>query len=67
KQDGFARALGLENSILTERETWDFDVLKKTIAERIDKRLNLKDRFQRPSVSMERFGSWVQDKFSISG
>lgn len=64
KQDGFARALGQERYILTERETWDMDLLLSRVDERIDQPLNLSEKFERPSISMQRFGRWLNEKFS---
>jgi polysaccharide pyruvyl transferase WcaK-like protein len=65
KQDGFARVLGQERYILTEKETWDEEVLWQRISERVDQRLNLSEKFERPSVSMNRFGKWLQDRFDL--
>lgn len=65
KQDGFARPLGLENSILTEPETWDFDCVMDRIRQNLDAKLGLQDKFPRPSVSMQRFGKWLQEKFGL--
>lgn len=59
KQDGFARPLGLSDFILTETETWQFEVLCERYQTALNSQLNLRDRFQRPSKSMEMFGDWL--------
>jgi polysaccharide pyruvyl transferase WcaK-like protein len=65
KQDGFARVLGLEDFILTEKETWDMDLLLDKIKAARNLQLDLEDKFQRPSVSMQHFGEWLTSKTSI--
>lgn len=60
KQDGFARAVGLEDFILTEKETWDMPVVKSKIKNAMELKLDIADKFQRPSVSMQHFGSWIR-------
>jgi polysaccharide pyruvyl transferase WcaK-like protein len=60
KQDGFARAVGLEDFILTEKETWDMSVVKSRIKNALELKLDIADRFPRPSISMQHFGSWIR-------
>lgn len=59
KQDGFARQLGLENFILTEKETWDMDAVLDRVSKASRLTLDLEQRFQRPSASMEMFRKWL--------
>jgi polysaccharide pyruvyl transferase WcaK-like protein len=59
KQDGFARALGLEKFILTEKETWNMQVILKKIDDATTLNLELEDKFVQPSVSMRHFGEWI--------
>lgn len=59
KQDGFARALGLEDFILTEKETWDMGIVLNRTQQAIALSLELDQRFQRPSESMELFHEWL--------
>lgn len=61
KQDGFARPLGLSDFILTEKETWDFEFTTSRLREAISQELDLRLRFQFPSVSMQRFGAWLEN------
>jgi polysaccharide pyruvyl transferase WcaK-like protein len=65
KQDGFARVLGLQDFILTEKETWDMDLLIDKVKTARQLELDLEDKFQRPSVSMQHFGEWLTSKTSI--
>jgi len=60
KQDGFARPHGLADFILTEKETWDLDVVKSRIAQALDLNLTIEQSLPRPSASMRVFGEWVQ-------
>lgn len=60
KQDGFARVLGLQDFILTEKETWDMEYLLDKVREAQKLQLDLEDKFQRPSVSMQHFGEWLK-------
>ena len=60
KQDGFARAIGLEDFILTEKETWDMSVIKSKVKDALELKLELDKKFQRPSVSMQHFGEWMR-------
>lgn len=60
KQDGFARAIGLEDFILTEKETWDMSVIKYRIKKALELKLELDGKFSRPSVSMQHFGEWIR-------
>ena len=59
KQDGFARAISLEDFILTEKETWDISVIKFKVKKAIELKSELDRKFQRPSVSMQHFGEWI--------
>ncbi|MFB2816379.1 polysaccharide pyruvyl transferase family protein [Umezakia ovalisporum] len=63
KQDGFARVLGLEDFILTEKETWDMSIVLSKVQASFDLQLDLETKFQRPSVSMQHFGEWLQSLF----
>ncbi len=65
KQDGFARPLGLADFILTEKETWDRNRVLEQVKEALHTRLSLTHLFQRPSVSMTRFGSWLTDDLQL--
>ena len=60
KQDGFARAIGLEDFILTEKETWDMSVIESKIKKALGLKLELGEKFPRPSVSMQHFGEWIR-------
>ena len=60
KQDGFARAVGLEDFILTEKETWDMSVIEHRIKNALELKLELDGKFSRPSVSMQHFGEWIR-------
>ena len=59
KQDGFARAISLEDFILTEKETWDMSIIKYKVKDALELKLELDKKFQRPSVSMQHFGEWM--------
>jgi polysaccharide pyruvyl transferase WcaK-like protein len=59
KQDGFARQLGLENFILTEKETWDMDAVLDRVKQARSLSLDMAQRFQPPSASMELFRQWL--------
>lgn len=59
KQDGFARPLRLEDFILTEKETWDMDAILDRVSKASCLTLDLEQRFQRPSASMEMFRKWL--------
>ncbi len=65
KQDGFARPLGLTDFILTERETWQGETVLERVERALGARPSLADRFQRPSVSMTRFGRWLAQDLRI--
>ncbi len=65
KQDGFARPLGLSDFILTEKETWDRDCLMSRVKQAMGTHLSLAHLFQRPSVSMARFGTWLTDDLQL--
>jgi len=60
KQDGFARPVGLEDFILTEKETWDLGVVKSKIASALERKIVIDGFFPRPTESMELFGEWVR-------
>lgn len=60
KQDGFARALGFEDFILTERETWNEASLWSLYLRAKQLRLDLEHKFTRPSASMRRFAEWLE-------
>jgi polysaccharide pyruvyl transferase WcaK-like protein len=59
KQDGFARAIGLQDFILTEKETWDMLIVKSKVEKAMELKLDLDNKFQRPSASMRHFGKWM--------
>lgn len=59
KQDGFARPLGLEDCILTEKEVWDWPILKQKIDKAFSMQIDTSMNFPRPSISMQRFGDWL--------
>ncbi|MCB1785185.1 MAG: polysaccharide pyruvyl transferase family protein [Gammaproteobacteria bacterium] len=59
KQDGFARALALEEFVLTENETWNMDVLFDRIGRATRLNLEVGQRCGRPTPSMALFGEWV--------
>jgi polysaccharide pyruvyl transferase WcaK-like protein len=59
KQDGFARQLGLENFILTEKEIWDMDAVLDRVKQARSLSLDMARRFQPPSASMELFRQWL--------
>ena len=59
KQDGFARTLGMENFILTEKETFDLPIVLSRINDALKTHLNISDKFKRTSLSMEIFGEWI--------
>ncbi|MDZ7685336.1 MAG: polysaccharide pyruvyl transferase family protein [Gammaproteobacteria bacterium] len=59
KQDGFARQLGLERYILTERETWDAACLHERIGAARDERLSITDGSVGVTESMRTFGDWL--------
>ena len=61
KQNGFADPLGLSRMILNERETWEFDTLISRYKDAKQMRLDLSDRFERPSESMAAFGKWLTE------
>jgi len=63
KQDGFARPLGLERFILTEKQTWDKDYLLKVVDEALVHKFSNRSRFERPSDSMSKLGEWLTSKF----
>ena len=65
KQDGFARPLGLSDFILTEKETWNRRVVDARIEAALDTKLSLAERFQRPSVSMSRLGTWLRKDLGL--
>ncbi len=65
KQDGFARPLGLADFILTEKETWDCSTVLDRVKEALGTELTLSNMFQRPSVSMARFGSWLSQDLQL--
>ncbi|MFH1618742.1 MAG: polysaccharide pyruvyl transferase family protein [bacterium] len=60
KQDGFARAVGLENFILSEKDTWNMEVVLGKTREALGTRLDVESGCQRPSASMRRFGEWLR-------
>jgi polysaccharide pyruvyl transferase WcaK-like protein len=62
KQDGFARVLGLEDYILSEKETWDESVIISRVKSALNLKLDLENKFLRPSVSMQHFGKWLKQK-----
>ena len=65
KQDGFARPLDLADFILTEKETWNRTTVLDRVKEALGTRLSLSALFQRPSVSMARFGSWLTQDLGL--
>lgn len=63
KQDGFARPLGLEALILTEKETWDIDHLIASVKKAMTLSFSNSERFQRPSDSMVLLKKWLEETF----
>ncbi len=61
KQDGYARPLGLQDFILTEKETWDMSILKSRFEQALALQLNIEQHVQVPSPSMQRLGRWVRE------
>ncbi len=61
KQDGFARQLGLQDFILTEKQTWDHEYLMSTVEKATKLKLDFKDKFAFPGESMRLFGKWLEE------
>jgi len=61
KQDGFARQLGLEDYVLTERQTWDLDAVLERAHRASGLRPRNRDRFSRPSDSMQLLREWLEE------
>ena len=59
KQDGYARPLGLQDFVLTEKETWDMSILKDRFEKALGLQLNIEQPGQGPLPSMQRLGRWV--------
>ncbi len=61
KQHGFAAALELEHFILDPAQSWNADLLWSKIDQASTTRLDLADRFSRPSASMRLLEQWLKD------
>jgi polysaccharide pyruvyl transferase WcaK-like protein len=64
KQDGFARPLGLERFIMTERETRSIDCITARITEALETTIQVSDGVPTSSQSMQSFGEWLKSRFS---
>lgn len=62
KQDGFARPLRLENFVLTEKETWDMEVVLDRVRKAMSTSLTVDEMPGRPSPSMELLQVWLSSR-----